>query len=75
MSIEHSPSREGHSLLAYSVEEFCALSGLGRSFLYEAIRNGDLKARKAGRRTLILSAEAQRYLDTLPEVETAGEAT
>ena len=52
--------------LAYSIDDFCALSGLGRSYVYEAIARGDLEARKAGRRTLILRMDGQRYLESLP---------
>ena len=50
---------------------FCAYSGLGRSFIYEAIRSGELEARKAGRRTLILATEGERYLRSLPAIGTA----
>ena len=38
--------------LAHSIAEFAQLSGLGRSFLYEQIKAGNLPVRKAGRRTL-----------------------
>ena len=40
--------------LAFSVDEACTLSGLGRSYLYEAIKAGRLATRKAGSRTLVL---------------------
>lgn len=52
--------------LAHSVAEFAQLSGLGRSFLYEQIKSGDLPVRKAGRRTLILQEEGQAWLAKLP---------
>ena len=75
MPLEHSPSRdEGQangapkravqsSPLAHSIDAFSEISNLGRSFLYEEIRNGKLEARKAGRRTIILHDEGQRYLN------------
>jgi excisionase family DNA binding protein len=52
--------------LAHSIAEFAQLSGLGRSFLYEQIKSGNLPVRKAGRRTLILHDEAQAWLAKLP---------
>ena len=79
MSLEHSPSRDEGAApakekdaavtfpaFAYSINQYSKVSGLGRSFLYEEIRNGKLEARKAGRRTVILHDEGQRYLKSLP---------
>lgn len=51
---------------AHSIAEFAQLSGLGRSFLYEQIKSGDLPVRKAGRRTLILHNDGQAWLAKLP---------
>ncbi len=79
MSSEHSTTRENGNErapsgipLAYSVDQYAEICGLGRSFLYEAIRNGDLEARKAGRRTLILKDEGERFLRELPALGTAA---
>jgi hypothetical protein len=52
--------------LAHSIAEFAQLSGLGRSFLYEQIKAGNLPVRKAGRRTLILHDEGLGWLAKLP---------
>lgn len=41
-------------------------SGMSRSALYEALKRGDLTARKAGRRTLIAFADLEAYLASLP---------
>ena len=84
MSLEHAPSRHAGKAdaarspphqnarrLAYSIDEFCEKAGIGRSFAYQEIRAGKLKARKAGRRTLILHDEAEQYLMSLPSIETA----
>ena len=57
--------------LAHSVDESCAIAGVGRSYLYAAIAAGDLTARKAGRRTLILRSDLKAWLAGLP---TATEA-
>lgn len=41
-------------------------SGMSRSALYEALKRGELTARKAGRRTLIAFADLDAYLASLP---------
>ena len=41
-------------LLTMSIEETRAATGLGRTKLYQLINNGELKARKIGKRTVIL---------------------
>lgn len=49
-----------------TVPEAVEYSGLSRSRLYEALRRGELSARKAGRRTLISFADLEAYLASLP---------
>jgi len=39
---------------------------MSRTSIYEALKRGDLTARKAGRRTLISFADLQTYLAGLP---------
>ena len=51
---------------AFSIDETCQASGLGRSTIYEEIREGRLIARKCGRRTIILKADRQSWLESLP---------
>ena len=70
-STADSLSASGGAPLAYSIDRFCKRSGLGRSFVYAAIKAGELQARKAGRRTLILHDEGERYLRSLPSIRTA----
>ncbi len=41
-------------------------SGMSRTSIYEALKRGDLSARKAGRRTLISFSDLQDYLASLP---------
>ena len=57
-------------MLALSIDEACARSGVGRTTIYEMIKTGRLLARKCGRRTLILTDDLQRCLETLPPVKT-----
>ena len=71
-SAADSPSASGGAPLAYSIDGYCKRSGLGRSFVYAAIKAGELQARKAGRRTLILRADGERYLRSLPSIETTA---
>ncbi|MGO9681103.1 MAG: helix-turn-helix domain-containing protein [Beijerinckiaceae bacterium] len=53
-------------ILAHTIEEACRVSGLGRTTIYAALKSGALSARKCGRRTLILAAELERFLNSLP---------
>lgn len=53
--------------LSYTVSEMVAATGLGRSRLYEEIRAGRLRIVKAGRRTLILAIDLEKWLDSLPK--------
>lgn len=55
--------------LAYTIKEFIALAGVGRSFVYEAIAEGRLKAAKAGRKTLIRDEAARAWLGALPAMK------
>lgn len=52
---------EGLSLL-----EACKVAGLGRTTVYQAIADGQLVARKVGKRTLILRQDLHRFLTALP---------
>lgn len=57
------PALCGHHLqpLAYSIDEACRVSSLGRTRLYQLINEGRLQVRKLGKRTLI-PAESLRAL-------------
>jgi excisionase family DNA binding protein len=52
-----------------SVFEACRVAGIGRTKIYEAISDGRLKARKLGKRTLVLRGDLQAFLDNLPVVK------
>jgi excisionase family DNA binding protein len=53
--------------LTHSIDDVTKLTGVGRSFIYEAIKAGNLIVRKAGRRTLIFDADLNAWLASLPE--------
>jgi len=52
--------------IAVTVPEAVKVSGMSRTSIYEALKRGDITARKAGRRTLISFADLQAYLAGLP---------
>lgn len=52
--------------IAVTLREATALSGIGRSSLYKLFNAGKLTPRKAGKRTLILFAELESYVQSLP---------
>ena len=49
-----------------SVSEACAVAGIGRTKIYQAITDGTLKARKCGKRTLVLRDDLRAFLSALP---------
>lgn len=56
---------------AYSVEAFCELYHVGRTYAYAEIKAGRLRARKAGRRTIVLAPDAEAWANALPVRELA----
>jgi excisionase family DNA binding protein len=54
--------------LAFSITEACEAAQAGRTVLYAAIRNGELRAVKRGRRTLILADDLRNWLKGLPSI-------
>lgn len=55
--------------LAYTIIEASKISKVGRSKLYVAVADGSLRARKLGKKTLILPADLERWLEDLPRYE------
>ena len=55
--------------ITLTVNDACKASGLGRTKLYEAIKNGDLAICKVGTRTLIKCDQLKAWLDskTVPQ--------
>ncbi len=55
------------SKLAYTIDEAVKAGAGGRTKIYEAIKAGELKARKRGKRTVILAPDLLQYLESLPD--------
>ena len=55
-----------HTPITVTISEAVKTTGLSRSRIYEALKGGDLSARKAGRRTLIGFSDLEAYLASLP---------
>jgi excisionase family DNA binding protein len=55
------------NIIAMDIQTAVKLSGISRTILYEALKRGDLKAKKLGKRTLILRADLENYILSLEE--------
>jgi excisionase family DNA binding protein len=51
--------------LALTIEEAATAAGVGRTTLFEEIRQGRLIARKVGRRTIIATVDLEAWLTSL----------
>jgi hypothetical protein len=58
--------------LAYTIEAARDATGLARSRLFVLIASGELEARKAGRRTLIVGDSLRAYVAKLPPARRAA---
>jgi hypothetical protein len=54
-------------MAGYSIADLEATGVLSRGPLYRAIREGRLVARKNGKRTIVLPADWERFLNELPK--------
>jgi hypothetical protein len=52
----------------YTIKELSESGPIKRSRLYEAIKAGELIARKHGRSTIVLTPDYEAFLDRLPKV-------
>lgn len=60
-----------HERLAYSVDEAARLIGVGRTFLYAAIKQGTLKSSKVGGRRLLTVKAIETWLEINQESQIA----
>ena len=59
---------------AHSVNELVKNTGLGKTNLYQLIKDGELKAKKLGKRTLVLDSDLNEFLNNLPDYKVGGDA-
>ena len=57
---------------AYTIAEVARLTKRGRSTIYELISAGQIKAKKAGAKTIVLEDDLRAYLTNLPDAVEAG---
>lgn len=57
---------------AYSLAAFCRAYNVGLTFTYQKIKDGELRAVKAGSKTLILRGDADAWARSLPELRAAA---
>jgi excisionase family DNA binding protein len=58
--------KPSHEQQAFSPDEIAQRNGLGRSTIFKEIKDGRLKAQKAGRRTIITRRAEKAWQDSLP---------
>jgi excisionase family DNA binding protein len=55
-----------NEVMALTITEAVRASGIGRTRLYELIRDGRIDARKDGSRTLVMPKSLRKYIASLP---------
>jgi excisionase family DNA binding protein len=58
--------RQRHALRAMTIDEFCERYRIGRTTAYTEIKEGRLRARKCGKRTIITDDDSEDWLRRLP---------
>jgi hypothetical protein len=58
--------RAGDRPFAHTIEDTALHAKCGRTTIYAAIKSGALKARKIGRRTIVLDEDLRGWLGSLP---------
>ena len=58
--------------LAITIVEAARRSGLSRSSIYQAIGRGELRLKKSGRRSLILTDDLKAWVAALPDAKPKG---
>ena len=51
---------------AFGVREFCARYGICRQTFYDELKRGHIKAKKLGKKTVILRSDAEAWAASLP---------
>ncbi len=54
--------------MALKISEACSASRIGRTRIYDAIKRGELRAKKHGKSTIVLRDDSLEWLNALPAV-------
>ena len=68
------PSALGFTKVAYAVDETLELLSIGRTALYAAVKRGDLKRVKFGKKTLFYAADLAAFLARLRRLSETDES-
>ena len=68
------PSALGLTKVAYAVDETLELLSIGRTALYAAVKRGDLKRVKFGKKTLFYAADLAAFLARLRHLSESDES-
>jgi excisionase family DNA binding protein len=68
------PSALGFTKVAYAVDETLELLSIGRTALYAAVKRGDLKRVKFGKKTLFYAADLAAFLTRLRRLSETDES-
>jgi excisionase family DNA binding protein len=68
------PSALGFTKVAYAVDETLELLSIGRTALYAAVKRGDLKRVKFGKKTLFYAADLAAFLARLRHLSGSDES-
>ncbi|WP_298090013.1 helix-turn-helix domain-containing protein [uncultured Sphingomonas sp.] len=63
---------EADEQLAYSINDGARRANISRAEMYRILKRGDLRAKKQGRRTVVLHADLDAYLSGLPDYSPAA---
>lgn len=65
---------EAAPAVARSPDQVAKVVGVGRTKIFEAIKEGKLRARKLGRRTIVTDEDLRAWLASLPQVHQGSAA-
>ena len=68
------PSALGFTKVAYAVDETLELLSIGRTALYAAVKRGDLKRVKFGKKTFFYAADLAAFLTRLRQLSETDES-
>ena len=65
------PNMDFSTREAFAVREFCARYGICRQTFYDEVKRGRIKAKKLGKKTVILRSDAEKWAASLPALNLA----